>query len=667
MLSDIPAPCPTRNPKGPNMGRKIHQSLRILPAVVLVAGLASCGVLEEFKLSDISRQTEKAAQPQVELPTIIAVMPFANETKEKDAAERLRKSFYNVFSSAPYVDIELATIDEGIVGLEKRTGRHVADMKPQEICQTVGCDGLLFGKVTDYQRDFGGVYSRLRAEVEIWMVSVQTGKEVKRVKESVDFLEGNIPLSPLGAIMTALSSAANLREIQETRMVGELAAKLVAKIPLPEGTPAVRRPVIKELITNVGEGPFGRGKIVRVGLQGEPGSIALFDIGNFRRGLPMRETQPGVYLGEYAVLPGDDTRGMPIIAYLKRPSGPESQWIDTSGLVAINTSVPDKVSGLSAKEYRDRVEISWASLGDVPDLAAYRVLRSEQPLTGFQQIATTEFNAYADRTATPGALYYYQVVAMDNAGNASESSSTVSARLTVSDRLTTNEASILSGELKNDMDLSGIYLLKGQVTVPAGVSLMIGPETTIVAENEAGIVVQGRLTVDGNSGLVRLFSRRADRWVGIVLDGGQVTMKGAVLSGAQTGLTLKDTGGVVENVSITDNDVGINISGLSGVVVRNCWVADNGIGVQLVGTDARIVQSAIVRNGIGLSLRGFSGEVSENVIVDNEQNIFSDFPLKLDPNYIGQFRERYLPSHVPLRDATTARPDTSPIGHRPGT
>jgi hypothetical protein len=73
-------------------------------------------------------------------------------------------------------------------------------------------------------------------------------------------------------------------------------------------------------------------------------------------------------------------------------------------------------------------------------------------------------------------------------------------------------------------------------------------------------------------------------------------------------------------------------------------VADNGTGIQLVGTDAKIVQSAIVRNGTGLSLRGFTGEVSENVIIDNEQNIFSDFPLKLDPNYIGQFRERDMPS-----------------------
>ena len=634
-----------------------HLRLRALTLLALVAGLASCAVLEEIKIPTIPREASSEARQPVELPTIIAVMPFANDTQQKNAAERLRKSFYNVFSSAPYVDIELSTIDEGILTLERGTGRKAVDMKPQEICQAIGCDGLLFGKVTDYQKTFGGVYSRLRAEVEVWMVNARTGQEVMRVKDSVDYLEGSIPLSPLGAIMSALSSAANLREIQETRMVAELAAKLVAKIPLPAGAPAVRRPVITELITNVGEGPFGSGKIIRVGLQGEPGGVGVFDIGNFKRGLPMRETQPGVYLGEYAVLPGDSTRDMPVIAYLKRPSGPESQWIDTSGLVAIDTSAPQRVSGLRVKGHRDRVEVSWESLRDIPDLAAYRVLRSEQPLSAFQPIATAGLNAFEDRTAKPGVLYYYQVVAVDKSGNASEASSTVSARLA------TKEASILSGELKSDTVLSGIYLLKGQVTVPAGVSLMISPETAIVAEQDAGILVQGKLTVDGSGGLVRLFSRRADRWTGIVLEGGHVTMKGVVLSGAQTGLTLKDSKGVVENVAITDNEVGIHVSGLSGIVVRNCWVADNRTGIALVGTDAKIVQSAIVRNGTGLSLRGFSGEVSENILIDNEQNIFSDFPLKLDPNYIGQFHGYDRPSHLSLRDATKALPDTAPIWH----
>lgn len=623
----------------------------LLPVVVLAAGLASCGVLEELKIPvpAVTREAKPETQQKIELPTIVAVMPFANETPVEDAADRMRKGFYNFFGSAPYVDIELAAVDEGIVRLEKSTGRRVADLRPQEICQAIGCDGLLYGRVTDYQKTYGGVYSRLRAEVEIWMVDTRTGREVMRARDSVDYLEGGIPFSPLGAIMSALSSAANVREIQETRMVAELAAKLVAKVPAPAGASAVTRPAIRELITNAGEGPFGSGKIIRVGLQGEPGGVALFDIGNFRRGLPMRETQPGVYLGEYAVLPGDSARDMPIIAYLRRPSGPESQWIDTSGLVAIDTVAPQKVAGLRAKGYRDRVELSWESLPDTADLARYRVLRSDHPLNGYRQIAVAELNTYEDRAVKPGALYYYRVVAVDASGNVSELSSTASARLA------TKDAAILSGEIGSDTVLSGIYVLSGQFTVPRGVSLTIGPETSIVAGKGAAILVQGKLTVDGTGGLVRVFSRRAEKWAGVVLDGGHVTMKGAVLSGAEAGLTLKDASGAVENVSITDNDVGIHISGVSGVVVRNCWVAGNKTGIALVGTDAKIVQSAIVRNGIGLSLRGFTGEVSENIVVDNEQNIFSDHPLKLDPNYIGQFRQPGMSRYAGLRFGDESR------------
>ena len=102
-----------------------------------------------------------------------------------------------------------------------------------------------------------------------------------------------MPLTPLGIIMAAFSAAANVREIQETRMVAELAGKLTGKIPVPETAPAVKRPLIKELITNVAEGPFGRGRIIRVGLEGEPGGVAGFDIGSFRRGLPMKGNAGG--------------------------------------------------------------------------------------------------------------------------------------------------------------------------------------------------------------------------------------------------------------------------------------------------------------------------------------------------------------------------------------
>jgi hypothetical protein len=65
-------------------------------------------------------------------------------------------------------------------------------------------------------------------------------------------------------------------------------------------------------------------------------------------------------------------------------------------------------------------------------------------------------------------------------------------------------------------------------------------------------------------------------------------------------------------------------------------VAGNQTGIQLSGAGSKILQSVIARNGTGLFLKNFSGEVKDNIIIDNERNVFSDSPLKLAPNYLGR-------------------------------
>jgi hypothetical protein len=602
---------------------KLPLPFRLVLFLVLACSLTSCAdVVEMIRTLETPRETVTETPEKIDLPTIIAVMPFQNQTAVPGADERVRREFCNLFSSKPYVDIELAVIDEKIVMLERETGKRVFDLKPAEVCRAIGCDGLIFGNVTAYEKVYAGVYSQLGAAAEIWMVDAETGKEVVRVQDSVNYYEGNIPLSPLGAIMTALSTAANVRELQEVRMVNELSNKLIQKIPDPEKTPAVRRPVINAVITNVSEGPFGSGEIVKVGLYGEPGIVAGFDIGNFKRGLLMKETQAGVYLGEYAAMPGDNAKDMPIIAHLKRPSGPESHWNYTGGLVTIDTTAPPKVTNLKARSFNDRIKLSWEYPRDVPDLAGFLIFRSLQPLSGYEELARVELNAYEDRKLKPDGVYYYRVVAVDKSGNHSEFSATTTDQARMADQ----GPAVLTGVLQSDTVLSGIYSLTGQLSVPRGVSLTIGPATTIVAEKGAGIRVQGILIVDGLNGQVRLFSRKDQKWAGVVIEGGQVEMNGFLLSGSAVGISLNGTEGRVENAAITDNDTGISISGAAPVVVRNCWVAGNNTGIELTGTGSKVLQSAIVRNLTGLSYRNFTGEVRDNIIIDNERNVLSASP-----------------------------------------
>lgn len=612
--------------------RTLLSPWRRLSLLVLACTLSAC-----VNLGEQRGEPRPAVQPPGEtaqareLPATVAIMPFTNQTKEPGAAERLRKNFYNTFSAKPYVDIELAVIDDKIARLEWETGRTVADLGPGELCRAIGCEALIFGTVTNYSKSFAGIYSRLGEAAEVWMVDTRNGEELLRVRDAVNYYEGNIPLTPLGALMTTLSAAANVRELQEVRMVNELAHKLVGRIPDPVGVPAIRRPEIKEVITNAGEGQFGTGEIVRVGLDGEPGIVASFDIGNFKRGLPMKESQPGVYLGEYAILPGDNTRGMPIITHLKRPSGPESQWIDTSGLVTIDTLPPPAVEKTRVSGYYDRIELSWEYPSTVADLAGFLVLRSRHPLSGYEQLAQVELKLYEDRQVTPDSTYYYRVVAVDQAGNRADAVDTVEARLAMKGPM------VLTGAVQgHDTRLAGMYTLRGDLDVPSGVTLAIAAGTTIMAEKGSVIRVAGTLLIDGLAGQVRLFSRQGEEWAGVRATGGRVEMKGVLLSGAAIGVELRDTAGVIENAMFSDNGVGLAITGDTPVTVRNCWLAGNRTGIEANGAGAKVLQSAIVRNGTGLSLRNFGGEVRENIIIDNGRNILSDFPLKLDPNYLGQ-------------------------------
>lgn len=260
--------------------------------------IASCATLPEIK-----KETPESKISDEELPKTVAILPFENKTEEMGIANQVRKAFYNHFSSKPYRDIELTVVDEKIIQLEKSSGKSILEIPPKDICEALGCDGLIYGKVIDYKKIYAVAYSQLGIEAEVWMINTKTGKEVFRLKDSVRYHEGGVPLSPLSAVMTAISTAMNIRDIQQVRMLNELCYKFNEKIPSPEGL-IEQRPVIKEVLTNAKDSPFGKGKVIQVGAEGDRGMLATFDIGSFKKGIPMKETQPGIYIGEYVVMPG---------------------------------------------------------------------------------------------------------------------------------------------------------------------------------------------------------------------------------------------------------------------------------------------------------------------------------------------------------------------------
>ncbi|MEW6068832.1 MAG: GNA1162 family protein [Nitrospirota bacterium] len=600
-----------------------RQWLYLIFFILLI--LASCAPTQEIK-----KENPDVAVSKKEIPRIVAILPFQNETEEWGIANTVRKAFYNHFSSKPYRDIELSVVDEKTVHLEKSTGKTILELSPAEICKSMDCEGLIYGKVTDYKKVYAALYSQLSIEAEVWMVNIKTGKEVFRIKDSVKYHEGSFPLSPLGAIMTAVSTAMNLREIQQVRLINELAYKFNEKIPSPEGIMANDRPLIKEILTNVKEGPFGKGELIRVGLDGEHGAVATFDIGNFKKGILMKEAESGIYIGDYLVMPGDNASDMPVIAYLKRPGGLESQWIDVSGFVTIDTTPPSQIKNVRAKGFQDRIEILWDAIKDTPDLKGYIVLRSEQPLSGYSEIARVELNAFEDRTVQPDTVYFYRVLGFDHAENESEIHDPVKACLIP------KEPVILTEKIQKDTVLSGgTYLIKESLIIPKGLSLTIDPETRMMFEEDSSLYIYGKMIVNGKDSPVEFIPSGDKKWKGIIAEGGNIVFNGFRIKGALTAMLLKDTEGFVENGVITGNDLGISISGIPSVTIKGSSVSGNRTGIELQKTDVNIIQNNIFQNLDGIIIKGCSGEIKDNNIFDNNRNISSDTITKIGANYIG--------------------------------
>lgn len=564
-----------------------------------------------------------------ELPHQVAILPFGNETDEQGLDAVVRRNFANHFSSKNYLDMKLPVADEKLVRFEQATGKKLTAATPKELSGVLGMDGLLYGKVTDYTKIYAGVYSQLGVEAEVWLVHAGTGKELFRFRDSVRYHEGGVPTSPLSAVVTAISTALNLREIQKVRMVNELCYKFMQKIPASPNPAVAGRPVIKEVLTNAGDGPFGPKKVIRAGLEGDPGLVATFAIGNFRKGIAMKELKPGIYAGEYAVLPGDNTRDMPVTVTLTRPGGYDNQWLGAEGFVTIDTTPPPSVTAIRAKGFSDRIDLAWEGVKGAPDLKGYRVLRSESPLSGYKELALVEAPSYRDSSAFPGKGYYYRIVAVDQVGNESDPGESQRVALALV------EPKRLAGELKEDTILDGPCIITGQLVVPKGVGLVVGGDARLLFEPGAAILVKGAFTAKGDETPIEFLPVGNPQWQGITVEGGRVSLSRIKLRGAVTGIAVADAEGTISGINISDCGTGLAISGNAKLDVKNITLSGNKTGLRLSRTAISITSSGIIQNSDGVLAEGFAGELRDNSIIDNERNIVADKPLQVGPNYFG--------------------------------
>jgi len=577
-------------------------------------------------------------------PVSVAILPFVDVSKSQAGAQAVRRGFYNHFSSLPFRDMELWQVDDRLkkAGLTDPT---VINQTPaKDLGKILGTDAIVYGEISNFDKLFAVLYSQVSVGAKLRMYDGRTGELLWTGEHVARIHEGGISTNPIGLVATIIATAMNVRDIQLLRACDDLFRGMVKTIPAPTIAEAKRPPVITLLVQDTKNLPKKAGDEIRVVIQGTPKMQASFDIGEFKKHIDMQEqvNEPGVYLGVYRVVPGDNVRKAIITGYLTDDAGNTAHWVDAVGTVTLKTTPPEKLKSLRIVGRNTAVLMSWEKSAD-PELAGYRVYRSLTPLSGYQEIARTELAEYRDEKLTNGQTYYYQVSAVDLAGN--ESDRAAGTGIPVAPGPTP-----VSGIIEKDTAWyagASPYIIENTVIIKDKATLTIEAGTEIRSRG-AALVIEGGLVAPGDGEHVISWdtATAGKSWEGIVFRNvkeKEISLKFNRIQNAATGLNLQSSSPLVESCELTGNGTAVKISGgfakprlIKNTILKNTEAAvvigegaqpiltENRIqdnlkqGIMVEGAAPTISRNLIARNGAaGIDVKNSQAMITENNIIDN--------------------------------------------------
>jgi len=559
------------------------------------------------------------------IPKSVAVLPFVDLSKSKEAIDVVRRGFYNHFSSLPYTDMELYKVNSLLSKAGLTDAETISKTSPQELGRILGVDAVVFGEISNFDKLFLVLYSQVSVGAEIKMYDARTGNFLWSGKHTVRKHEGGISTNPIGLIAVVISTALNMRDIQLLRANDDLFRDMVKTIPVPSIAEALKPPSIT-LLTQDSKGlPKKAGDEIKVVIQGAPRMQAWFDIGVYKKHLEMKEVEPGGYYGVYKVLPGDNIDKAIITGYLTDDSGNTGQWVDAIGSVTLDTIPPDKPKNMTAIGRNKLVLLNWEK-PQAADLAGYKIYRSNTPLSGYVEIGKTELNECRDAEATlvNSQKYYYRIAAYDFAGNDSELAQVTGMPIAPG-------PTPVSGAIEtNTIWYSGAspYVLEGDVVVKDKALLTIEPGTEIKSRGGA-LIIEGRINAQGDDErIINLDTVQEGKlWAGInfvnVKDKENL-VKFVRIKNAQTAITCQSSSPKIEMSEFTQNNEVLKILGTFSkpLIAKNSIYKNKGVALQVSDGAAPLIKENSIQDNddTGLMIQSASPEVMQNTIARNNNN-----------------------------------------------
>jgi parallel beta-helix repeat protein len=607
----------------------LYQNLSFGMAIFMIALFPGCNATRDIATPVAQMVSDEMDHLKVkpgimknELPVTVAILPFENRTKSLDAQDRVRKSFFNQFSSKKYNDIELHRINVILAREQILDNKGFINTPRDHLGRLLKADGLIFGTITSYDTIYIGAYSRVSVELEATLIQAQTGKIIWQGKHRASSHEGGIPLDPISLIPTLFRTLVNVSDMEMLKTCDKLSRVMVSTIPEPDIGPSIRPPKI-DLVAHDARGKWKKaGDDIMVTLKGQSGMAASFDIGETIKGVLMSEMEEGIYQGTYQVRPGDLVKKGMVTARLTNEKGNSSTHVDPLGLINIDTLAPDRPESLSARSQDRSVFLEWTDNND-PGLAGYKVYKSLTPKTGYKRIKQTQFNLYHDQHLKNFQPYYYKVSSVDTAGNESPPTDPLAAMPVKPGP--TNIMDNISLDTVWYAEASP-YIITKPVTILNKASLTIEPGCRIESQGP-GLIVKGRLTARGNPSDYIQFSSEdkdsgAPAWQGILFDNtsdSESVLSYCKIKGAKTALTMVASSPEVSRCIFTENNTAIDIKEFSYPrIYENRIIQNLETGIYIDRSDPVIKKNTITENkNHGILIAGGSPVIQNNNIYKN--------------------------------------------------
>ncbi len=598
--------------------RALGQISRIGAVAPVVVGLLlflGCSSLQDNtvipkdSIPDLSRpEAEVNRLFRENPPDLIAILPFENLTEssdmeeEKEEVEVIRTTFANHFSSRGYNTQWTQLTDKLLADGGLDAVEDIVKLPPEELGRLTRADVLIYGQVTHFNRLYLGLYAQIVVGARVKMVEVQTGKVLWEAEDVLREHSGGFSIEPIGLILTLASNAVAMRKAEVMGAVEELFRDLVQTIPLAKMEHDLRPPTITLLVNEASTQRVRAGGTIRVGMTGDPGLQARFDLGEYHKGIEMEEVEPGAYIGSYTVKPGDHAENLIVRGYLEDSNGLVTEWVDSIGPVILDTKAPSEPQGVFAAGRDQVVTVTWEPNTE-SDLAGYKVYRSATALTGYETHVQTESPTLVDSKLTNNQTYYYRVSAVDEAGNESPVSETAAGS-----PVRPGPTPVRGLIVRDTMWFAGgsPYVLEGKVTVGQGATVRIEPGTVIHSKG-GELRIRGRLLARGRPDQMIIFTAHSSapdsRWSGILFD--QTGERESVLewvrvTQARIGVHCIAASPKIVSGEFTENIVGISIaSGSAHPMVEGNLIAQNAQdGIQIKnGARPTFTANRVLKNG----------------------------------------------------------------------